>query len=86
MVLGIVVPTASMVSVELGLSIAVIEILLGTAAALLLLMWLGARAQSHEVLPAFLLGLALARTMQRNQSQPHGPETDPWLEWALCGK
>jgi Kef-type K+ transport system membrane component KefB len=35
----------------------------------LLLMWLGDRAQSHAVLPAFLLGLALARTMQRNSSQ-----------------
>ncbi len=32
-------------------------------------MWLGDRAQSHAVLPAFLLGLALARTLQRHQVQ-----------------
>ncbi len=41
----------------------------GAFAALLLLMWLGDRAQSHAVLPAFLLGLALARTLQRHQVQ-----------------
>jgi Kef-type K+ transport system membrane component KefB len=41
----------------------------GAFAALLLLMWLGDRAQSHAVLPAFLLGLALARTLQRHQPQ-----------------
>jgi Kef-type K+ transport system membrane component KefB len=41
----------------------------GAFAALLLLMWLGDRAQSHAVLPAFLLGLALARTLQRHHMQ-----------------
>jgi Kef-type K+ transport system membrane component KefB len=41
----------------------------GAFAALLLLMWLGDRAQSHAVLPAFLLGLMLARTLQRHQVQ-----------------
>ena len=41
----------------------------GAFAALLLLMWLGDRAQSHAVLPAFLLGLALARTLQRHGVQ-----------------
>ncbi len=41
----------------------------GAFAALLLLMYLGDRAQSHAVLPAFLLGLALARTLQRHQLQ-----------------
>ena len=32
-------------------------------------MFLGDRAQSHAVLPAFLLGLALARTLQRHRTQ-----------------
>lgn len=32
-------------------------------------MWLGERAQSHAVLPAFLLGLALARTFARRQPE-----------------
>jgi Kef-type K+ transport system membrane component KefB len=41
----------------------------GAFAALLLLMWLGDRAQSHAVLPAFLLGLVLARSLQRHQQQ-----------------
>jgi Kef-type K+ transport system membrane component KefB len=41
----------------------------GAFAALLLLMWLGDRAQSHAVLPAFLLGLVLARSLQRHQVQ-----------------
>jgi Kef-type K+ transport system membrane component KefB len=41
----------------------------GAFAALLLLMWLGDRAQSHAVLPAFLLGLVLARSLQRHQEQ-----------------
>jgi Kef-type K+ transport system membrane component KefB len=41
----------------------------GAFAALLLLEFLGDRAQSHAVLPAFLLGLALARTFQRHQVQ-----------------
>jgi Kef-type K+ transport system membrane component KefB len=41
----------------------------GAFAALLLLMWLGDRAQSHAVLPAFLLGLVLARTLQRQPVQ-----------------
>ena len=41
----------------------------GAFAALLVLMWLGERAQSHAVLPAFLLGLALARTFARRQPE-----------------
>jgi Kef-type K+ transport system membrane component KefB len=40
----------------------------GAFAALLLLEFLGDRAQSHAVLPAFLLGLALARTFQRHHA------------------
>jgi Kef-type K+ transport system membrane component KefB len=39
----------------------------GAFAALLLLMWLGEKAASHAVLPAFLLGLALARTFERRR-------------------
>lgn len=39
------------------------------AFAALLLMFLGDRAQSYAVLPAFLLGLILARTLQRHQVQ-----------------
>jgi Kef-type K+ transport system membrane component KefB len=39
----------------------------GAFAALFLLMYLGERAQSHAVLPAFLLGLALARTFERRR-------------------
>jgi len=39
----------------------------GAFAALFLLMYLGERAQSHAVLPAFLLGLALARTFERHR-------------------
>ncbi|WP_326631745.1 cation:proton antiporter [Nonomuraea fuscirosea] len=38
----------------------------GAFAALLVLMWLGDQARSHAVLPAFLLGLAVARTFQRH--------------------
>jgi Kef-type K+ transport system membrane component KefB len=33
---------------------------------LVVLMWLGELAHSHAVLPAFLLGLALARTFARS--------------------
>jgi Kef-type K+ transport system membrane component KefB len=40
----------------------------GAFAALLLLMYLANRAQSHAVLPAFLLGLAMARTFQRHHA------------------
>jgi len=40
----------------------------GAFAALLLLMWLGQKAASHAVLPAFLLGLAVSRTFQRNRA------------------
>ncbi|MEX2047781.1 MAG: cation:proton antiporter [Chloroflexota bacterium] len=36
---------------------------------LFLLMWVAELAQSHAVLPAFILGLALARTFQRNPEQ-----------------
>jgi Kef-type K+ transport system membrane component KefB len=39
----------------------------GAFAALLLLMWLGEKAASHAVLPAFLLGLAVARTFGRHR-------------------
>jgi Kef-type K+ transport system membrane component KefB len=39
----------------------------GAFAALLLLMWLGQLAHSHAVLPAFLLGLAVARAFQRQR-------------------
>jgi len=37
----------------------------GAFAALLALMWLGAKASSQAVLPAFLLGLAVSRTFER---------------------
>ncbi|MCA1702513.1 MAG: cation:proton antiporter [Actinobacteria bacterium] len=40
----------------------------GAFAALLVLMWLGEQAQSHAVLPAFLLGLALSRTFGRHRA------------------
>jgi Kef-type K+ transport system membrane component KefB len=40
----------------------------GAFAALLLLMWLGDRASSHAVLPAFLLGLAVSRTFERHRT------------------
>ena len=39
----------------------------GAFAALLLLMWLGDKASSHAVLPAFLLGLAVSRTFERHR-------------------
>ncbi|MFN2489254.1 MAG: cation:proton antiporter [Actinomycetota bacterium] len=39
----------------------------GAFAALFLLMHLGGRAQNHAVLPAFLLGLAVARIFQRHR-------------------
>lgn len=39
----------------------------GAFAALFVLMYLGERAHSHAVLPAFLLGLALARTFERRR-------------------
>jgi Kef-type K+ transport system membrane component KefB len=39
----------------------------GAFAVLLLLMWLGDKAASHAVLPAFLLGLAVARTFGRHR-------------------
>jgi Kef-type K+ transport system membrane component KefB len=40
----------------------------GAFAALLVLMWLGDRAFSHAVLPAFLLGLALSRSFERHRT------------------
>ncbi len=40
----------------------------GAFAALLLLMWLGDRAHSHAVLPAFLLGLAVSRILARHRA------------------
>lgn len=40
----------------------------GAFAALLVLMWLGDKAHSHAVLPAFLLGLAVSRTLARHRS------------------
>ena len=45
----------------------VIEPEIKGAFAALLLMWLGERAASHAVLPAFLLGLAVARTFGRHR-------------------
>ena len=39
----------------------------GAFAALLVLMWLGDKAASHAVLPAFLLGLAVSRTFGRHR-------------------
>jgi Kef-type K+ transport system membrane component KefB len=39
----------------------------GAFAALLVLMWLGDKAASHPVLPAFLLGLAVSRTFERHR-------------------
>lgn len=39
----------------------------GAFAALLLLMWLGEKAASHAVLPAFLLGLAVSGTFARHR-------------------
>jgi Kef-type K+ transport system membrane component KefB len=39
----------------------------GAFAALLMLMWLGDKAASHAVLPAFLLGLAVSRTFERHR-------------------
>ncbi len=41
----------------------------GAFAVLLLLMWTADLAKSHAVLPAFLLGLAVARVFQRNPEQ-----------------
>jgi len=40
----------------------------GAFAALLLLMWLGDKAASQAVLPAFLLGLAVSRTLARHRA------------------
>lgn len=40
----------------------------GAFAALLVLMWLADQAHSHAVLPAFLLGLAVSRSLARNQA------------------
>lgn len=40
----------------------------GAFAALLVLMWLGDQAHSHAVLPAFVLGLAVSRTLARYQA------------------
>jgi Kef-type K+ transport system membrane component KefB len=40
----------------------------GAFAALLILMWLGDKASSQAVLPAFLLGLAVSRTFERNRA------------------
>lgn len=39
----------------------------GAFAALLVLMWLGDQAHSHAVLPAFVLGLAVSRTLARHR-------------------
>lgn len=41
----------------------------GAFAALLLLMFLGQKAESHAVLPAFLLGLAVARIFERHRME-----------------
>jgi Kef-type K+ transport system membrane component KefB len=40
----------------------------GAFAALLVLMWLGDKASSHAVLPAFLLGLAVSRSFERHRA------------------
>lgn len=40
----------------------------GALAALLLLMWLGEKADSHATLPAFLLGLAVSRTFVKHRA------------------
>jgi Kef-type K+ transport system membrane component KefB len=40
----------------------------GAFAALLVLMWLGNKADSHAVLPAFVLGLATSRTFARHRA------------------
>jgi Kef-type K+ transport system membrane component KefB len=40
----------------------------GAFAALLVLMWLGNKANSHAVLPAFVLGLAVSRTFARRRA------------------
>jgi len=40
----------------------------GAFAALLVLMWLGDKAHSHAVLPAFLLGLAVSRSFTRHRA------------------
>ncbi|MQA78745.1 MAG: cation:proton antiporter [Streptosporangiales bacterium] len=40
----------------------------GAFAALLVLMWLGDQAHSHAVLPAFVLGLAVSRTLARHRA------------------
>jgi Kef-type K+ transport system membrane component KefB len=40
----------------------------GALAALLVLMWLADKADSHATLPAFLLGLAVSRTFAKNRS------------------
>jgi hypothetical protein len=68
MVLSVVL-AASMVAVELGLSVAVAAGALGAFAALLLPEFLGDRAQSQAVLPAFLLSPVLGRTMRRHRAE-----------------
>jgi Kef-type K+ transport system membrane component KefB len=74
-----------MLSVELGLSVAVIEIIAGIVVGNTLHcprpgsvswscrrrsspMWLGDKAASQAVLPAFLLGLAVSRTFERHRT------------------
>ncbi len=41
----------------------------GAFAALLVMMFFGTKSQSHAVLPAFLLGLALAKTFERHREE-----------------
>src|SRR5436309_2782214 len=95
-VLGFSILGASMLSVELGISVAIIEITLGVVAGmvllqpwffarygrrviepeikgafavLFLLMWTADLAKSHAVLPAFLLGLAVARIFKEHPEE-----------------
>ena len=48
-------------------------------ASLLLLMWLGDKAHSHAVLPAFVLGLALS-----NHGLPESVRETPCDRTSLC--
>jgi Kef-type K+ transport system membrane component KefB len=71
MVLGVVVLAASMISVELGLSIAVIEIVLGIAAGNLLHLsapeWLGFLASFGSIVLTFLAGAEVDPTLMRDK-------------------
>jgi Kef-type K+ transport system membrane component KefB len=56
-------------------------------AALLVLMWLGAKASSRAVLPAFLLGLAVSRSFARHRTTQQrfrvvAPSSRCWSAWS----